>query len=153
PPGRRNDNPAASIRPTLGPIGGRSAGLPQGSASFHDDRLPEEEAAMYRIFKKQSDRAARGSEGRPRRPRRARLGLQAPEGGQLLSLSPTVIPVNTFTTGTQFESDTASSAAGSVVVWTAPGVDSSRRDIHAQMFKPDGTTRGAEFVVNTEHQN
>src|SRR5262249_59792110 len=72
-------------------------------------------------------------------------------GRQLLSLSPTAIPVNTFTAGRQFESDTASSAAGSVVVWTTDVTTGAQHDIRAQMFKPDGTKKGSEILVNLPH--
>jgi hypothetical protein len=104
---------------------------------------------MYRIFKKKHDLAAKNTEARARRKRRQRLGLEALEGRQLLSLSPVAFTVNTQTAGNQFESDTASSAAGSVVVWTTNGIGGgSTHDIHAQMFNPNGTKRGFEFLVN-----
>src|SRR5438067_8592089 len=106
---------------------------------------------MYRIFKKKPDLAARNTEARARRSRRQQPGLEALEGRQLLSLSPTVIPVNANTTGTQFESDTASSTSGSVVVWTTDGVGSSQHDIHAQRFFPDGSKNGLEILVNNLH--
>src|SRR5262245_28007368 len=104
---------------------------------------------MLPLFRSRSHRnAPKAAESRPRRPRRQRLGLEALEGRQLLSLSPGVISVNTDTPGRQFESDVASSTAGSVVVWTTDHPNSSRHDIHAQRFFPNGTKNGEEFVVS-----
>src|SRR5262249_15986094 len=151
PPGRRNDNPAASIRPTPGPIGGRAAGLPQGSASFHQSRLPEEEAAMYRIFKKTRDRAARGSEGRSRRPRRQRLAGEAPDGPELLSLtSPQDFRVNLNTFGTQFFSDNASSANGMhMAVWGSDDGFVGGNVIKGQLYTASGLRVGSDNLLIT----
>src|SRR4051794_15802861 len=103
---------------------------------------------MHRLFMKRDPAAGGGRRGR--HPRRQRPGLEALEGRQLLSLSPTVIPVNANTAGSQSESDTASSASGvSVVVWTTDGVNGpSVHDIHAQMFFSNGSKKGQEIVVN-----
>jgi hypothetical protein len=86
------------------------------------------------------------SASRARRPRRQRLGIEALEGRQLLSLGPPDI-VNTNPRNNEFGSANASNDNGlSVVAW----VDSSSTNIHdiyAQMFNPDGTKRGLQIQV------
>src|SRR5262249_39734898 len=103
-------------------------------------------AAMHPIFGKSVDGIAGTSPGRTRPPRRNRPGLEALERRQLLSLGDEFV-ANTTVRNDQLESDSASAANGiSVAVWTDT-FSPTDHDIRAQMFNPDGTLRGQEFLV------
>jgi len=109
---------------------------------------------MLPLFRSQSQRhAPTAAESRPRRPRRARLGLEALEGRQLMSLG-LPFQVNTTTRNVQAQEATATAANGmSVVVWTdtfrpsTPTNPTPDHDIRAQMFNANGSKRGSEIVV------
>ena len=58
--------------------------------------------------------------------------------------------VNTYTTNDQRNPSVAIDGNGNfVVVWDSLGQDGSLQGIYAQRYNSDGTTRGAEFRVNT----
>jgi hypothetical protein len=102
---------------------------------------------MHRIFKKQRDLAAWAS--RSRRPHRQKLGFEALEDRQLLTLGLPFL-VNTKTSNAQEHSANATAANGmSVVVWqdqfSTTHVDN---DIYAQMYNADGTARGPQITVD-----
>ena len=88
------------------------------------------------------------SRGPNRRPRGRRLpGLESLEGRQMMSLS-AEFAVNTKTFGDQFESAGASSPSNgnSVIVWT-DSFSATDHDIHAQLYRSNGTRLGTELVV------
>lgn len=58
--------------------------------------------------------------------------------------------VNTYTTGSQIESDVGMNENGFVVVWSSdPGEDGSARGVFSQRFDSSGNPLGGEFQVNT----
>src|SRR4051812_33003116 len=114
------DSLSELTRPLVADSHGRPA---WGGSLVHTEK---EKAAMYRIFKKKHDLAARDTVGRARRPRRQRLGLEALEGRQLMSVGLNDFLVNVNTSGAQFFSDNASSANGMhVAVWGTNGFGDS----------------------------
>jgi hypothetical protein len=91
------------------------------------------------------------SASRARRPRRQKLGLEALEGRQLLSLGPpdrvNTIPVADF----EFGSANATNTHGqSVVAWVDTDFPQAHR-IFAQMLNADGTKRGLPITVEANN--
>jgi hypothetical protein len=86
------------------------------------------------------------SASRARRPRRQRLGLEALEDRQLLSLG---LPdfVNSNPRNNEFQSANATNANGQSVVAWVDSSSSTDHNVFAQMFNPDGTKRGLQITV------
>ena len=62
--------------------------------------------------------------------------------------------VNTYTLGTQSESNVAMNASGSfVITWTSGGQDGSSGGIYAQRYNASGVAQGSEFRVNSTTNN
>jgi hypothetical protein len=96
--------------------------------------------------------SSRGGSVNSRRPRR-RFGFEALETRSLLSS----FPVNTYTIDDQSAPSTSINkvSGASVVVWQSRNqyTSSSGYDIYGQLYNPDGSANGSEFLVNTTTAN
>ncbi|NJL77364.1 MAG: hypothetical protein HC892_22370, partial [Saprospiraceae bacterium] len=93
-----------------------------------------------------------------------RLGVAASLSFSLLGFTPEAtaqtypfnkeFQVNTFTNSEQRNPSVAMDADGDfVTVWQSNGQDGNSYDIYGQRYNSDGTTAGAEFLVNTFTNN
>src|SRR5262245_36755399 len=101
-------------------------------------------SSLFRSRSRRSTPTAAGS--RPRRPRRARVGLEALEGRQVLSVFGPELVVNS-TVRNESDSDTATAPDGRPVVVWVDEWSPADHDIFAQLYNADGSAHGREIYV------